>query len=1589
MNETPTNGSPPASPGLAPGMSRALEALRQNLLDVGKRNKLINSPIDKNRGKQLSVVDELSDEVFKILYLQGKKMTFAASSEEQDDSLDEASEAVYLPPDEDGSGAEVAVRHLDRTLQTKLTRDRLQKQLLGLYRDARTLEEEQGVSVLFLALGFLRWYESESSDHERHAPLILLPVDLERDSVRGRFRLSARDQDMDANLSLRALLESDFGLTLPDLPDGADWLPSDYYGLVAAAASSRSRWRVLPNAMELSFYSFAKFLMWKDLAPGADQDGEPGSDVLERLLVGGFESGPSIFAPDENLDRRFPDPKDLGHILDADTSQTQVIAAARSGRSLVVQGPPGTGKSQTIANVIAGAAMDGKKVLFIAEKRAALDVVHARLVKCGIGPLCLELHSHKANRRHVYEELKRTLDLGPPLDVNEEQYERVRQVRDDLNRTSALLHAVDEATGETAFGVIGQLAELAEGDCPRPEFRIAGAGEWSRDDFGERLKAVGALAALTSEHGSERQHAWRGARKRLTQLDRERLLGWLRDGIGLLDAVEPPFSAGSRAASIHRPPSVAAAAEVAEYLDALRQMPPGVPGLLESEAVLQEPQAVLALCESVESAQVLAAELRETVVESALEVHWDDVRLQIAQRGRSLFRWLSGSYRQAVGRLRSVQRAQLAKGFDERLALLDRLLEHRRLVRGIARDSRLGQDALGRAWREEETDLGPALPALRWIAAQERKLGGAARLREQVDAAPPDADLAALADDLRQAAAAWTERWNEIARILDLDPEEAFGASAVETVGAAILQARLGDWIAAPNEIEGWHRLASAARHVSELGLEEFRDRLADGRLSPDYAAESLDFVRAEAVWNRLRDTEPRLESIDGEERSRKVEVFKRLDQQLQSLAAQEIVLRHFRSLPPGAAGQVGVIRGEVAKKTRHMKLRQLLDKAGEAVAAIKPVFLMSPLSVAQYLTPGGLTFDLLLIDEASQVRPADAMGAIMRCRQVVVVGDQKQMPPTSFFDRQVASEEPGPDLDDIAEIQAAQVGDMESILSLCESRAMAGGMLRWHYRSQHPSLIEVSNHEFYDNDLICPPSPQLAGRGIGLSFVHVDAQYERGKKRNNPKEADAVAEEVLAHARKHPDESLGVVALSVSQRDTIQNKIEFLRAEHPELEAFCKEGKDEAFFVKNLENVQGDERDVIFISIGYGKDAGGYMSQNFGPVSSEGGERRLNVLFTRSRKRCRVFSSIRQGDIRVDTTKHAGPRVLKRYLKYAETGELDIPVLTGAEMDSPFEEAVAKALHGHGYRVAAQVGSSGFRIDLAVYDPDDEGRFLLAVECDGARYHSSRWARERDRLRQIVLEQKGWTFHRIWSTDWFYSRDSEMAKLLDALDRARSADAAVRAPAPVPAAAEVERAQPEPAPEQERAAYVEADFSIDSSSYLALHEAPPAVVGDAVVRIVEVEGPVHVDEVSRRLARLWGYQRTGSRIQAVAEEAVRAQAATGRIGWSDGAAQRFLDIGGRAGTLGVRDRREVRSQSLRKLEMLPPSEIRAGILDAVRRNVGIDLDDCASEVARMFGVRPGRSAMRACVESHAGELVGEGALVRVRGELRVGGPER
>ena len=521
VDEAPGQDSPPKAE-LSSGLTAAVGRMRQGLLDIGKRNRLTNAPLGKKRAKQLDIWDERADEVFRTLWRENRKMTFAPAPGAGSDH-GPAEEAVPIFAPEASRGGVLAARHTDKVLQTRLTPDALHKRLLSLYREARSLEEEQGVSVLFLGIGFLRYFESESSGTERFAPLILLPVDLERGAERGRFRLGFRDQELETNLSLQKLLDADFDLKLPDLPEGDGWLPSDYFERVHEVISGMPRWHIQDHTIELSFYSFAKFLMYRDLDP-ANEWGEglgyAENPLVEGLLVGGFESVPSIFAPDENLDQRFPDPSDLKHILDADASQAQVIAAAREEeRTWWCRGRREPASPRRSRTSWPRSSRGGKRVLFVAEKRAALDVVHDRLEKRGLGPLCLELHSHKANKRHVYEELKRTLDLGRPHAVDAGSYEQVRERRDELNRITGLLHAVDEKTGTTPYGAIGEIARLHEGACPPPDYQIPGAGEWDGGGFEERVGAIRRLAELTAEIGSEREHPFRGTRRRLNPVE--------------------------------------------------------------------------------------------------------------------------------------------------------------------------------------------------------------------------------------------------------------------------------------------------------------------------------------------------------------------------------------------------------------------------------------------------------------------------------------------------------------------------------------------------------------------------------------------------------------------------------------------------------------------------------------------------------------------------------------------------------------------------------------------------------------------------------------------------------------------------------------------------------------------------------------------------------------------------------------------------------------------------------------------------------------------------------------------------------------
>ena len=503
----------------------------------------------------------------------------------------------------------------------------------------------------------------------------------------------------------------------------------------------------------------------------------------------------------------------------------------------------------------------------------------------------------------------------------------------------------------------------------------------------------------------------------------------------------------------------------------------------------------------------------------------------------------------------------------------------------------------------------------------------------------------------------------------------------------------------------------------------------------------------------------------------------------------------HWQNIPPyQAGGQVGLLLAETAKKRNHRPIRQLLVESAEAIQRLKPIFMMSPLSIATYLPPEKLTFDVVIFDEASQVRPVEAFGAILRARQAVIVGDSRQMPPTSFFERLIseAEEQRGGGAEERFVVAALAVeeaegqrsggaeemlGDEElianslelkapeSVLDLFLARQAPQMWLRWHYRSRHETLIATSNQLFYDNQLVLFPSPDAGRSEAGLRLRHLpEAVYERGRSRTNPAEAQAIVEAIFQHAHTQPALSLGVATFSTAQREAISDALEAARRSDPLAEDFLASHPHEPFFIKNLENVQGDERDVVLISLGYGRDEAGRLSLNFGPLNNTGGERRLNVLITRARQRCEVFTNLRAEDIDLRRTNAEGVVALRAFLELAETGQTAALAPAHPRPITPFEEVVTAALIEAGHSATPRVGQFGVVLDVAVHDPAQTGRYLLGVVTNGPSYAAVPTVRDRERIQPAVLAGLGWRLHTVSAEDWFQRPEEERAKLLGAL---------------------------------------------------------------------------------------------------------------------------------------------------------------------------------------------------------------------------------
>jgi very-short-patch-repair endonuclease len=1540
---------------------------QRKLLDLSLRNNLLNF----KAGKKSLKLESPDPAALEDILASGKKLKLLTRPDLMD-GADPRDQALYELREREDVRRLHALDALKRNeVFVGLSSAEMEARLIELYRGARTALQEGGSNTLYLALGFLSWERADKGGQKYRAPLVLIPVTLERKSARSGFSMVLHDDEPRFNPTLIEMLRQDFELNLGSLETE---LPRDDSGLdidaiwkaVGRAVKDIAGWEVVEDVV-LSMFSFAKYLMWKDLAENAEALRE--SPVVRHLLDTPRDAFPSdiTFPEDRRLDIDF-NPREVFCPLPSDSSQLSAVMAASKGKDFVLIGPPGTGKSQTIANLIAQSVAQGRRVLFVSEKIAALDVVYRRLREVGLGEFCLEVHSSKARKTDVLAQLQSAWDAKGVVDSAtwHAEADRLQALREGLNTYVERLHqrytngySIYHAIGVVCGGAantpmsmswssphahtredMAALRELSDrlevnaqaigyGALSSHPLNLVCQGEWSPSWQQQLVQAAREVlpAAQAAIRAAEKFSA-------ATSLPVVTLVPSVCNGLSLLSSTLP-LAAGHDWRFVLRPDGRMIAQRLAEssalvekHRALCQQISPvwaistvnaaekGLSLLARRRALMSQlspawpVQTFETLSQAIEMLELIAEVTQELSVTYTDIIETLDVRelladWQAAEQSfwpkslmgtrkvtktlasavtghaepdvaKDLRSWIQirdlrdkldtlevGDYCAQIWRGALSVAQHLKAAIQLRQAMLclasdepwtdtsfDMIAEghcgeqlksdlsHMRSI--VLLDQELAplhlDDLTEGLWAGLNTDSEPLFAAIAFQTDRRPVIehGAIEGVHGAVAAGQcgktMQADLELLQqrhlvekalsefDDLTAITSGlWTGLKTKVDKVSDAVAFQGKLASALAQLGTTpelvsayrgAIQVLLGDANAllepegvvcqSGTELRQCFEslrqrvdvLATAGR-FSELGQADIQQLTLDALLHHCEAiVRSEPGVRAWCAWRKVReeaigaglaslvqameenlvnpgevrlsfetnyarwwlnavvDNEPVIRGFVSVEHEQRIRDFRALDDRFTALTRDWLRARLCADLPNPEtvtrSSEWGVLRYEMGKKTRHLPLRELMSKIPDALTKLTPCMLMSPLSIAQYLTPGASAFDLVIFDEASQIPVWDAVGAMARGRQVVMVGDPKQLPPTSFFDRAESTA-------DDEDVEA----DLESILDECISANLPIRHLNWHYRSRHESLIAFSNQRYYESKLVTFPSPVTNDRAVKLH--EIAGVYSKGGSRTNLIEARAVVTDVVGRLRspgfRESKLTIGVVTFNGEQQKLIEDLLDEARRNDPSLEAYFADTELEPLFVKNLESVQGDERDIIYFSTTYGRDAAGALAMNFGPINRPGGERRLNVAITRARHELCVFASLRPEQIDLTRTQSVGVRDLKHFLEFAQRGPRALAeAVTGSVggFDSPFEEAVAKALTSRGWQVHTQVGVSAFRIDLGVVDPDAPGRYLAGVECDGATYHRSATARDRDKLREHVLRGLGWEILRIWSTDWW-----------------------------------------------------------------------------------------------------------------------------------------------------------------------------------------------------------------------------------------------
>lgn len=1267
-------------------------------------------------------------------------------------------------------------------LCSSLTPADLDAKIKDLYRGAKSSVEENGASTLYLAVGFIKWFDKDKAD-AFYAPIILIPVELIRKSILLGYAMRKRDEDSLINITILEKLRQDFEMDVTELLGD---LPTDEHGidvnkifdLVDAHIAGMKDWSIIKSCV-LGNFSFSQFVMWNDMHSHRETIAK--NKVVESLING------SLTWDARNLSA-MPDVNESDVLLPitADGSQLKAIAAATpndnyEGESFVLHGPPGTGKSQTITSIIANCLANGKTVLFAAEKKAALDVVYSRLDRIGIAPFCLELHSNKVRKSHVLNQLKEASEVRSKLPSSEDfdkQLSDISARRAELDKYAKELH-VRRGCGMSLFELINMFAanKNAPDTVPFDEGFVNDASETRVNEIEANL---GELIAASGDLGGKLSFV------KATEFSQE-----AKQNLGR--SCEAFYNAYSQFD-----------AALNNFIQWTNQASCNVIGIDDSN---QKKKSYMKLASAIYelSTMGLPASWLACPDFRSLSVRLDALcaagNAYVQQKNALASGWADGFFACDGLRLQAEYNAANSKGG------LGRTLGIGGVYKQVKVFDRTGAG---------KDNLGPALDAL--VAVQRTE----ASIRQGL--AQDAAYLGALYNPQAPLPCFDTNTVSSLnARSLALMNE----ADACDISGNArrVLASNQGACASASALTVAGRNLEAAYNALKNTyGFEDEifapdNGLLSDKKAMIDELGGNVDLLRSKITFNRVSGKcmnykisglirayeEGRIDGtmlvpafrkeyaktlitliIDSSETFRdfsaslfeeKISRLSALGNEFEKLTRQEIYLRIAKKLPnltkdANAKSALGILQHAIKSGGRGVSIRTLFSKIGNIMLKLCPCVLMSPLSCAQYLAPNeDSPFDVVIFDEASQLPTCKAVGVIARGKNAVIVGDPKQMPPTSFFREMVFDDE------------NYEIEDLESILDDCLAIGMPELHLLWHYRSRHESLITFSNKLFYEGNLYTFPSADDRNSMVTLEMIQ--GTFDSGNSRTNRAEAEAVVNEIAlrCHDPIRSKQTLGVVTFNIQQQSLIEDLLDEKCKTDPELESWAFSG-EEPVFIKNLENVQGDERDVILFSVGYGQDENGRLIMNFGPLNRDGGWRRLNVAVTRSRLEMKVFSSITADQIRISESSSEGVRALKRFLQYAAGSEVwdamadgenvntvsSTPIIDRSLKFTGIADDICDRLSKLGYKTDRSIGKSGFKVDIGVISPSDPGKYCLGILLDGKSYAEAGTTTSREISQISVLKGFGWNVIRIWSLEWWENPDMVIAQCVEKIDAAENA---------------------------------------------------------------------------------------------------------------------------------------------------------------------------------------------------------------------------